>query len=354
MNGGITANKTVRGPLVQAFLDTHARERVKQKRDAFEDRGDNTLNDGYNREEFKDIAHHFLQERNDITGCRDRLCFLLGHAILGRSQTTLGIQLADLFHLELDAQGVTKCIALVITISFGKTNQHGKIEYGSAIRSRNVEECAIGALSFSLFSRFHFENEPFPDFTSREHWYNTSLFPSNNKSDKSQAIKYKTHSRSYAEAFQATNIHTSKVTHASRKSALNMMAQQNVSSDQQGIHGRWVQDRRTGCYNSSVPVQALKSLAGFDPHSRYDYFLPRAEVVPPRDLQLMIFPEVEYWLERFNARDNGIQKDKAGPKFLKMLCELRIVFLQVLIFKYVYPSFNSKYLIFYLACYRTQ
>lgn len=44
VNSSTISNKTVRGPLVQAFLDTHARERVKQKRDAFEDRGDNTLN----------------------------------------------------------------------------------------------------------------------------------------------------------------------------------------------------------------------------------------------------------------------------------------------------------------------
>lgn len=75
-----------------------------------------------------------------------------------------------------------------------------------------------------------------------------------------------------------------------------------------------------------MPVQVLKSLADFDPHSHYDCFLPHAEIAPPRELQLMIFPEVEHWLEKFNARDNVIQKDKARPKFLKLLCGLRIAF----------------------------
>lgn len=318
----------IRGPLVNAFLDTHAREKAHEKRDAFDDRADNTLGDGYDEEEFQKLGEYFLKSKNNTIGCRDRLCFLLGHAILGRSQTTLGIQLADLFSVTLSPIGVTPCIALAITINFSKSNQYGKTEVASTIRHRNAETCSIGALAFSFFSRFHYENEPFPDFSCRQNWYTISLFPSNG--DLHTPIDYKTHSRSYTDVFGATSVETSKVTHASRKSAMNIMAQKDVSADQQSLAGRWVDNRRMGNYNASLPVQAMKSLAGFDPLSRFDYYLPRAEIVPPQELQSLVFPKVDCWIERFNKKDR-VQQDKAGPKFLKLLKHLRIVFLQVII-----------------------
>ncbi|CAO3690938.1 unnamed protein product [Rhizopus microsporus] len=84
---------------------------------------------------------------------------------------------ADLFSLVLENQGISECIG---TIPFGKTNQHSKIEYGSSVRHRDVEVCSVGALAMNLFSRFHFENEPFPDFTRCENWYETVHLPQKN------------------------------------------------------------------------------------------------------------------------------------------------------------------------------
>ncbi|KAG1172738.1 hypothetical protein G6F70_006282 [Rhizopus microsporus] len=87
-------------------------------------------------------------------------------------QTALGMHFADLFSLVLENQGISECIG---TIPFGKTNQHSKIEYGSSVRHRDVEVCSVGALAMNLFSRFHFENEPFPDFTRCENWLAAAL-----------------------------------------------------------------------------------------------------------------------------------------------------------------------------------
>jgi hypothetical protein len=80
----------------------------------------------------------------------------------------LAAEFADLFSLVLEGRGISDCIVLVATITFGKINQHGKIEYGSSVRHHGVEVCSVGALAMSLFSRLHFESEPFPDFTRRE------------------------------------------------------------------------------------------------------------------------------------------------------------------------------------------
>lgn len=40
----------------------------------------------------------------------DRLCFVLGHSILGRSQTTLGIQFADLYSMKMPQVGITQSL----------------------------------------------------------------------------------------------------------------------------------------------------------------------------------------------------------------------------------------------------
>ncbi|EIE85163.1 hypothetical protein RO3G_09873 [Rhizopus delemar RA 99-880] len=42
--------------------------------------------------------------------------------MLCRSQTTLGMEFADLFSLEVENQRLTECIALAATIAHGKTN----------------------------------------------------------------------------------------------------------------------------------------------------------------------------------------------------------------------------------------
>ena len=53
------------------------------------------LNDGYTKEELVNISNYFLTAKNTPLGSRDRLCFLLSHAMLCRSETTLGMQFPD-------------------------------------------------------------------------------------------------------------------------------------------------------------------------------------------------------------------------------------------------------------------
>lgn len=273
-----------RGPLVKAFLDTLQKENAKARRSNYEDRGKNTLNDGYTKEELRKVSDYFFTRKDSPTGCRDRLCFLLSHSMLCRSQTALGLQFADLFSLTIDNQGVSECVSLVATITFGKTNQHGKIEYGSSVRHKEVELCSIGALALYLFTRFHYENEDFPDFTERKNWYEIAVFKGD---DPKTPISYKAQYNAYIDAFKSVGIHTSKVTHANRKSALNMIAQDNVSGDQQRMVGRWGTDRMVGCYMSTLPVEAMKSLAGF-PQYQGNYYISRTSLTPCNELQVML------------------------------------------------------------------
>ncbi|CEG83887.1 hypothetical protein RMATCC62417_17753 [Rhizopus microsporus] len=98
---GLNPHDPAREPLVRTFLDTLEKEKVKNKRQNFEGRGKNTLNDGYTKQEMEKDSGYFLTEKNDPLGCKDRLCFLISHAMLCCSQTALGMQFADLFSLVL-------------------------------------------------------------------------------------------------------------------------------------------------------------------------------------------------------------------------------------------------------------
>ncbi|KJZ70028.1 hypothetical protein HIM_10579 [Hirsutella minnesotensis 3608] len=89
-------------------------------------------------------------------------------------------QLADCFPLDLPNEGLkvpgytTK--ALVVVMNCGKTNQHGRMEYGSALRHRDPRSCLVGALAFWFFWRWQVERtEKFPVFQRSEDWYDTKV-----------------------------------------------------------------------------------------------------------------------------------------------------------------------------------
>ena len=62
-------------------------------------------------------------------------------------------------------------------------------------------------------------------------------------------------------------------------------------------HGHWGTQTMEGAYLTSLPLPALRSMAGFAAEGK-TFFLPRAGVEPPPSLQHKIFPEVEDWLEK--------------------------------------------------------
>ena len=139
-----------RGGVLRSLLDNLDRNEIARKREAFEDRGANTLNDGYKSSQLELVGRYFLLS-DDPSDLRNRLDFLLGHAILGRGESKRMLELPDLFSLECEGEGPTKCIAVVMTMNRGKTNQHGKLEYGAAMRHANVEVCSVGALALYFF-----------------------------------------------------------------------------------------------------------------------------------------------------------------------------------------------------------
>ncbi|KAG1467769.1 hypothetical protein G6F56_004227 [Rhizopus delemar] len=141
---GINKHSHPKGRLVKALLDTHAKKVTQKKRKDYEDRGKNTLNDGYSAKEMLDINRYF-STKGTITSARDRLVFLMSHAMLLQSQNAM--------------------------------------EYGSAIRHKDCELCPVNAFAMYFFSLYHHQNAPFPSFDTGRNWHDTFLFPSSRNKD---------------------------------------------------------------------------------------------------------------------------------------------------------------------------
>ncbi|KAG1488052.1 hypothetical protein G6F54_012291 [Rhizopus delemar] len=57
VEAGFNKHTMARGPIVKRFLDTHTKKETRRKRTEYEDRGKNTLNDGYTDQELLRINH---------------------------------------------------------------------------------------------------------------------------------------------------------------------------------------------------------------------------------------------------------------------------------------------------------
>jgi hypothetical protein len=99
-------------------------------------------------------------------------------------------------------------------------------------------------------------------------------------------------------------------------------------------------------YLTHLPRQFMRVVAGFSGSSG-DYFLARATHEPPFVLQKQLWPWIEEWEARFEARarrqrraQGGLDDDDlAGDGFLKLLRRLRTVLLQDLaVLQPRYPS----------------
>lgn len=133
-----------------------------------------------------------------------------------------------------------------------------------------------------------------PDFSSKETWYNSFLFPGK---DKSKPLSYTDQAKVYNKAFEAVGNNSPKFTHINRKSAINMMAHQGVPGDQKHQVGRWRSDRMVGCYLSGLPIDAIKVHAGFTVR-KGDYFINRDNVIPSAEFLKLIFPQIEEWKQK--------------------------------------------------------
>jgi hypothetical protein len=200
------------------------REAACRSRKEWADRILNTIKDGYSPAKIPEHTAAAWRFSDVNSGFRTNVDFLLGNHMLLRSSNRLLLELADCFCLDLPKEGIKADVptkAFVVLMNQGKTNQHGRVEYGSCLRHRDPEACLVGQLAFWLFFRWQAEKtaaEPFPDFSRPELWYRTKILR-RSKADYTGQLSYATAHKWTLDFYGMCGITTSKATHAPRVAA---------------------------------------------------------------------------------------------------------------------------------------
>jgi hypothetical protein len=195
-----------------------------RKRREYTDRLAGTIKDSYSKAQIPQHHAAAWQTVGNISCLlRTQVDFLLGNHMLLRQSNRRPMELPDCFRLELPKEGQKSTefptYALVVVMNQGKTNQHGRIEYGAGLRHRDVRSCLVGSLACYFFWRWQVEGvEAFPTFERSEDWYDIKVLPRSAKQPKEQ-LSPQTANTWTAKLYQASGIKTSKVSHAPRVAA---------------------------------------------------------------------------------------------------------------------------------------
>ena len=304
-----------------------------QSRTEMDDRGEGTLKDAYTIAHIPQHTAAVWQERKAIAcALRTQVDFLLGNHMLLRSSNRLPIELPDCFCLDLPNEGIQRASsspaakALVILMRQGKTNQHGRMEYGAALRHRDPNACLVSAVAFWLFWRWQVEGEPFPQFTKSENWYHIKLIRQS-LSDPTSPLSPQTANVWTRKLYERCGIQTSKASHAPRIASSQNADLAGVPEASIRRAGRWNHgDQMTGCYLTSLPRQFMRSTADFDPEWAGSYYVPRSSASPPASLLMAVWPELDHWQQKYSS--GALEQNKAAGAFLELLQWLRAVLLQ--------------------------
>jgi hypothetical protein len=139
-------------------------------------------------------------------------------------------------------------------------------------------------------------------------------------------MSYQAHNIAISELCKAADVKTSKVTHTGRQTGAQHAEEGGADKPSIQRHGNWNSDALSSCYLEELPVGSMRALAGFDATKRKSFFLKRAEKEPSVELQKMIWPELDFWLERQRTGDR-CEKNLACKGFLFFLFQLRVTFL---------------------------
>ena len=238
-----------------ALKTSIARGEHQRRRDEFTDRGLATIRDGYTASQITDLTQKVWQlslgSHCAEQQFRTQLCFLFGNSMLLRLSNRLPMELPDLFSMPLPNEGPNRdgwCLVAVmdqgklgyykdyyntnITPSnIGKTNQHGRLEYGAALRHRDYQSCLIGALATYFFWRWHCSGESFPCFRTSQDWYNVKVLKRDN-AHLQETLSDSTASDWTRRLYYTCGIKCSKVTHAGRVSGARLAELNGVAEDQ--------------------------------------------------------------------------------------------------------------------------
>jgi hypothetical protein len=314
----MNSNPSPRAAPIRDFIKALQHRDTALAKQNYADKGQDTYLDDYSESQFKDLCLAIWKAGSGgngststidaiKTGCylRTLVDQLLGHYLLARGSDRRLAEISDLHTFEFPDEGSTPCFPLIMTMRGSKTNQHGRLETMGALRNRDPFICPLGALGFYLLYRWDLTEEPFPDFTERSRWYNIRLLLSSkapreaadadadaNTAAAAKPLSYNAQRNWIAKAFALIGLNSTKKTHLFRAIGAKLAELKGVSEDQISRAGRWTLSQMIGCYLNCLPHNFMRRMGGH-PDQKGCFEIRRAAVIPPDELLMMIWPELD-------------------------------------------------------------
>jgi hypothetical protein len=191
------------------------------------------------------------------------------------------------------------------------------------MRNVDVRICPVGAIALYFFERFHVDNEVFPTFESSQDWYDIKFIRAKSRTSE---MTYVNHKKSYERVFNHLGLKFNKKTHINRQQGVRQLESADVDISQTRRHGRWGMDSCEAVYAAPLAREAMRALSGHPPKQRL-FYLSRALIDPPQNLQQQLFPLADMWLQKIIDGD-GCERNLAARGFLELLIYLRKVLIQ--------------------------
>jgi len=201
------------------------------------------------------------------------------------------------------------------------------------MRSKDVRNCSVGAFGFYLLMRFTLtgEMENPPDFTINSNWFDIKLLVDVYATNYCEEMSSDPYSKWMAKLFKQLGIVSNHLIHIGR--VLGAAELELLENDEAGTKtlGNWCPDTQGKFYSTKLPLSTMRMAAGFS-EAAGTFWCPRSAVIPPMELQNMVFPWVEASLERVKASSlSNHSRTTSLPTalaFLECMQELSIIVLQ--------------------------
>ncbi len=310
----------IRPDSVKKLLNQKKIEIVSISEKTYVDAGIVTMADAIvNETTLKKIVDTMLKDPTE-TGLKHRADLLLSVSLSSRGDNIRRLRLPNIGLIVFPDEGVNGANLLRTVWRKSKRNQYGNVEETTLMRHKHPELCAMGALAMYFFYRWHVGDEPWPDFSKRQNWYDIYVIKGASPVDES---RYPQHYIAIKQVYELLGVQSTVKTQLGRKHA-SQAENKGASAASVDRQGHWATKSRVGAYaNHSIPFDCVRVLAGFGPEPDR-YYINRNIIIPPESLQNAIFPQLEQSRQAIKASGSEI----AGTSFLKLISYMRIVLLQ--------------------------
>ncbi|KAH9089141.1 hypothetical protein LEN26_019248 [Aphanomyces euteiches] len=279
----------IRPAAVKELLKLKQMAMVDEENSTFKDRGIGTMVDSVDQTSLREVADKLFSEMTEV-GLKHRADNLVTYALATRGDNIRRVKLSNIGLIVFENEGF------------------GNVEESTFMRHKDVTRCPFGALGLYFLCRWCIGGEPCPDLSDPELWYDIyALKGSNPKTP----MKYSHQYQAIKKQHESLGLRSTSKTKAGRKSAAVTAEHEGASGHSVDKHGHWATRTRDGSYaNHVVPWETVRTLAGFGPE-KGRYYVERAMVAVPKDLQCMVFP----WIESARVAMNLKRRDIAGESF---------------------------------------